>query len=94
MIDVQAGRLLLTLATLHTLRQHRAITSVNGEGISQRLRRVSVNSCSDPAFFYSMVLHLGVETQTGGWRQLQSEELRNLYSASNVIRTFKSREMN
>jgi hypothetical protein len=29
----------------------------------------------------------------GGWRKLHSEELHNLYSSSNIIRTIKSRRM-
>jgi hypothetical protein len=30
---------------------------------------------------------------TGGWRQVRSEELRDLYSSPNIIRTIKSRRM-
>jgi hypothetical protein len=30
---------------------------------------------------------------TGDWRQLHNEELRNLYSSSNIIRIIKSRRM-
>jgi hypothetical protein len=30
---------------------------------------------------------------TGGWRKLHSEELHNLYSSPNIIRTIKSRRM-
>jgi hypothetical protein len=33
------------------------------------------------------------DEMTGGWRQLHNEELRNLYSSSNVIRMIKSRIM-
>jgi hypothetical protein len=29
----------------------------------------------------------------GGWRKLHNEELRNLYSSSNIIRMIKSRRM-
>jgi len=31
--------------------------------------------------------------QAGGWRRLQNEELRNLYTSPNVIRVMKSRRM-
>jgi hypothetical protein len=30
---------------------------------------------------------------TGGWRKLYNEELHNLYSLPNIIRTMKSREI-
>jgi hypothetical protein len=30
---------------------------------------------------------------TGGWRELHTEELRNLYSLPTIIRMFKSRRM-
>jgi hypothetical protein len=30
---------------------------------------------------------------TGGWRKLHNEELRDLYSSSNIIRIIKSRRM-
>jgi GH43 family beta-xylosidase len=30
---------------------------------------------------------------TGGWRKLQNEELRNLYSSPGIIRMIKSRRM-
>jgi hypothetical protein len=30
---------------------------------------------------------------TGGWRKLHNEELRNLYTSSNIIRMKKSRRM-
>jgi hypothetical protein len=30
---------------------------------------------------------------TGGWRKLHNEELHNLYSSPNIIRTIKSRRM-
>jgi hypothetical protein len=30
---------------------------------------------------------------TGGWRKLLNEELLNLYSSPNIIRTMKSRRM-
>jgi hypothetical protein len=30
---------------------------------------------------------------TGGWRELHNEELRDLYSPPNIIRTIKSRRM-
>jgi hypothetical protein len=29
----------------------------------------------------------------GGWRKLNNEQLHNLYSSTNIIRTFKSRRM-
>jgi hypothetical protein len=33
------------------------------------------------------------EEVTGGWRELYSEELCNLYSSQNIIRMIKSRRM-
>jgi hypothetical protein len=31
------------------------------------------------------------QRETGGWRKLHNEELHNLYSSPNIIRTTKSR---
>jgi hypothetical protein len=33
------------------------------------------------------------DEMTGGWRQLQNEELNDLHSSPRIIRTVKSREM-
>jgi hypothetical protein len=44
---------------------------------------------SDP-HAYSSAAEEGIE---GGWRNLHSEGLHNLYSSSNIIRMIKSRRM-
>jgi hypothetical protein len=33
------------------------------------------------------------DEETGGWRKLHNEELRNLYSSTSIIRIIKSRRM-
>jgi hypothetical protein len=33
------------------------------------------------------------DEETGGWRKLHNEELRNLYSSPSIIRIIKSRRM-